>query len=73
NPDAIKSAQKLCDACNMFGYGEIKPQRASAYGNSLIDIFKAVTASNFRSVLIEGKEDVWPAFKAFLGAEEEAA
>jgi sporulation protein YhbH len=73
NPGAIRSALELCDACNMFGYGEIKPQRATAYGNSLIDVFKVIAAANFRSVLIEGKEDVWPAFKAFLGAEEDSA
>ena len=73
NPQAIKSARGLCNVCNMFGYGEIKPQGASAYGNSLMEVFKEVSATNFRSVLIEGKEDVWPAFKAFLGAHTEAA
>ncbi len=27
NANAIKSAKELCEVCNLFGYGEIKPSR----------------------------------------------
>ncbi|MFQ5478921.1 MAG: YeaH/YhbH family protein [Candidatus Binatia bacterium] len=69
NPRAIKRASDLCSVCNLFGYGEIKPRGSSHYGSSLIEIFRQVSSDNFQSVLIEGKEDVWPCFKRFLGKE----
>ena len=54
------------DSCNAFGYGEIKPRGPGFYGSSLIETFKKIEADNFKTVLIERKEDVWPAFKKFL-------
>jgi sporulation protein YhbH len=65
-PTAIGAAKQLCDVCNLFGYGEIKPRGAGYYGSSLLDTFRKIEADNFQTVLIERKEDVWPSFKAFL-------
>lgn len=66
NANAIKAAKELCEICNLFGYGEIKPLGSHYYESSMLDMFRRIEAANFQSVLIERKEDIWPSFKAFL-------
>jgi len=66
NGNAIKAAKELCEICNLFGYGEIKPLGSHYYESSMLDMFRRIEADNFQSVLIERKEDIWPSFKAFL-------
>lgn len=70
NPAAIKAAKELCDVCNLFGYGEIKPLGSRYYESSMLNIFRRLEAENFQTVLIERKEDIWPSFKAFLAREQ---
>ena len=69
NAEAMKSAQQLCELCNLFGYGEIKPMGSHYYESSMLDRFKRVNAKNFHAVLIERREDIWPAFRSFLAKE----
>ncbi|MBE3602612.1 sporulation protein YhbH [bacterium] len=66
NPAAIRTARELCDVCNLFGYGEIKPLGSRYYESSMLNVFRRLDAPNFQAVLIERKEDIWPSFKAFL-------
>jgi sporulation protein YhbH len=66
NAAALKAAKELCEICNLFGYGEIKPLGSHYYESSMLDMFRRLEADNFQSVLIERKEDIWPSFKAFL-------
>ncbi len=75
NPAMLKAAQQLCEICNLFGYGEIKPLNSGYYGDSLMDLFEQLKAPNFEALLIENKEDIWPSFKRFLTRErvEDAA
>jgi len=66
---ALNKADELCKVCNLFGYGEIRsnwrPDR------SMSDEFDdAIEADNFVSVAIDGKEDIWPAFKQLLKVAE---
>ena len=70
NPHALKAARELCEVCNLFGYGEIKPLNSVYYGDSLLELFEGIRASNFHAVRIEDKEDIWPSFKAFLSHEK---
>lgn len=65
NKAAVESAQQLADLCNLFGYGEIKPDTGFSW-SGMIEEFKKINAENFVSLLIRGKEDIWPAFKKFL-------
>lgn len=69
NKKAIESAQKLCDICNMFGYGEIK----SNYSYSTIksQLASKIKNKNFSVVNITKKEDIWPAFRRLLEADKE--
>jgi sporulation protein YhbH len=69
NPATLKAAEALCDACNLFGYGEIKPLNSGDYGSSLLELFRQVKAPNFQPLAIQSKEDIWPRFKAFLSRE----
>lgn len=69
NPGMLKAARELCEICNLFGYGEIKPLNSGYYGDSLLELFEQLDSSNFQSLLIENKEDIWPSFKKFLAHE----
>ena len=69
NPAALKAAQELCELCNLFGYGEIKPLGSRYYESSMLNIFRRLEAENFQTVLIERKEDIWPSFKTFMSKE----
>lgn len=66
NASALKAAAELCDVCNLFGYGEIKPLGSGYYESSMLDILRDIEHDNFHTLLIERKEDIWPSFKAFL-------
>jgi len=66
NERAVEAANELCKVCNLFGYGEIKPSGSAYYSGSMLEIFSAINAENFHMLTIEKKEDLWPAFKAFL-------
>ncbi len=73
NPAALEAARKLCAVCNLFGYGEIKPLGSHYYDGSMLDLFKRLDADNFHAVLIERREDVWPAFRQLIAKEREVA
>ena len=66
------AAKELCEVCNLFGYGEIKPLGSRYYESSMLNIFRRLEATNFQTVLIERKEDVWPSFKALLAKDRAA-
>lgn len=66
NENALKAAKELCEVCNLFGYGEIKPHRLRRYESSLLNVFRELEVDNYQTVLIENREDIWPSFKAFL-------
>jgi uncharacterized protein len=69
NPAALRTAKDLAEICNLFGYGEIKPLGSRYYESSMLNVFRRLDATNFQTVLIERKEDIWPSFKTFLAKE----
>jgi sporulation protein YhbH len=66
NDRALQATERLCELCNLFGYGEIKPAGSAYYSGSMLDVFSKIDRENFHTVEIEKKEDLWPAFKGFL-------
>ena len=66
NDTALRRAQDLCNVCNLFGYGEIKPVGTYAYESSMMAVYRKLVAPNFSAIRIECKEDVYPSFRAFL-------
>jgi hypothetical protein len=73
NPATVKAARELCEVCNLFGYGEIKPLGSHYYESSMIEVFRQLNTANFKFVSIERKEDIWPSFMAFLAREKSRA
>lgn len=69
NQKAIELAKKLCQVCNLFGYGEVK----SAYGMYASTIQreyeKHIKYSNFSIATISKKEDIIPALTKLLEKE----
>ncbi|MEG0502967.1 MAG: DUF444 family protein, partial [Cellulosilyticaceae bacterium] len=71
NENAVELANKLCEVCNLFGYGEIK---TSTYTSTIMNKYlEEVKHHNFSAVKIFKKEDVWPAFVEILQVEKAAA
>lgn len=66
NDLALNRAREICELCNLFGYGEIKPHGHYAYESSMMTVFRRLMAENFMTIRIERKEDVFPSFKTFL-------
>lgn len=66
NPRTVELARKLCDVCNLFGYGEVMT------GSSTIRRLyrEKVRAKNLALVSINGREDIWPALRDMLAREE---
>jgi len=66
NDSAVKAARELIEACNLFGYGEIKPGRITTFESSMFKVFEPVKADNFMMVKITRKSEIWPAFKSLI-------
>jgi len=66
NERALDAARQLCDVCNLFGYGEIKPSGSAYYSGSMLDVFNNIERQNFQAIVIEKKEDLWQGFRAFM-------
>jgi sporulation protein YhbH len=73
NPAALAAAKELCEMCNLFGYGEIKPSGAVFYESSMIGLFRQLRADNFKAVTIAGKEFIWSSFREFLSRDRAGA
>lgn len=73
NTATLGAARELCEVCNLFGYGEIKPLNSGSYGDSLLELFEEVEADNFHALMIENKEDIWPSFRALLSRDKAVA
>ncbi len=66
NDKALAAANKLCEVCNLFGYGEIKPTGSAYYSGSMLEVFSDISHDNFQAIVIEKKEDLWSGFRSFL-------
>jgi sporulation protein YhbH len=73
NDAAIEAARQLCQVCNLFGYGEIKPVGSYSFSGTLFQLFRAIVADNFVMVKIERKEDLWRAFRQLISVDKTAA
>ena len=71
NKRAIDSAIKLCDVCNLFGYGEIVPGYYSSSSTIKSEYQKNISNKNFTIVTMTKKEDVLPGLKKLLDKEGE--
>lgn len=66
---AVELAKKLCQVCNLFGYGEIMP---GFYSSTIKNRYRSeIHYKNFVICTISKKEDIWPALKKMLESEGE--
>ncbi len=70
NPIAVQAAEELCDLCNLFGYGEIKPASSYYPGSTMLDVFDEIARDNFKALSMKSKEDIWPVFREFMSSEK---
>lgn len=66
NKKTIDSANKLCEVCNLFGYGEIVPGYYNAGSTIKSELQSKIHSKNFAAITINKKEDVFPALKKLL-------
>lgn len=66
NKKAIDSAKKLCEVCNLFGYGEIVPGYYNIGSTIKTELQSKIDSKNFAAININKKEDVLPALKKLL-------
>lgn len=70
-PKTLALTKELCAACNLFGYGEIKPTGGVSWGTPMLKHFDDISEKNFTTLGITSKSDIWPKFKAFLSRDKQ--
>lgn len=71
NRRAVELAQKLCDVCNLFGYGEISPGYYISSSTIKTEFQKNVKSSRFVVVTMSKKEDILACLKKLLNKDSE--
>jgi len=71
NKRAIEMAIKLCEVCNLFGYGEIVPGYYASSSTIKTEYNKNINKSNFSIITMSKKEDILPGLKKLLDKEGE--
>ncbi|MDQ2085493.1 sporulation protein YhbH [Herbivorax sp. ANBcel31] len=71
NKRAVDTANKLCEVCNLFGYGEIVPGYYSSYSTMKEEYKKNVSKKNFSIITMTKKDDILPGLKKLLEKEGE--
>ncbi|MDP4095085.1 MAG: sporulation protein YhbH [Bacillota bacterium] len=71
NQKAVDLAKKLCENCNLFGYGEIVPGYFSVGSTIKSEFQRYIKRKNFSIITMGKKEDILPGLKKLLDREEE--
>ncbi len=73
NKRAVEMAVRLCEVCNLFGYGEIIPGYYYASSTIKSEFIKNIHEDNFIAVTITKKDDIGTALKRMLEKDAERA
>jgi sporulation protein YhbH len=71
NKKAVELAARLCEICNLFGYGEIIPGYYFAGSTIKSEFMKHIKADNFMIVTMSRKDDIIKGLKKLLEKEGE--
>lgn len=71
NKKAVELAGRLCEVCNLFGYGEIVPGYYYSGSTVKSEFQKSIRADNFIIVTMSRKDDIIMGLKYLLEKEEE--
>jgi sporulation protein YhbH len=66
NEKFIELARKLVEACQLYGYCEIEPERHYNQ-DKLHTTLQPIVGPKMKTVRVVEKADVWPAFKTLMG------
>jgi sporulation protein YhbH len=72
NKKAVELAARLCEVCNLFGYGEIVPGYYYAGSTVKSEYLKNIRADNFVIVTITKKDDIVAGLKRLLEKDGES-
>lgn len=72
NKKAVELAARLCEVCNLFGYGEIVPGYYYAGSTVKSEYLKNIRADNFVVVTITKKDDIVAGLKRLLEKDGES-
>ena len=72
NNKAVKMAARLCEVCNLFGYGEIIPGYYFAGSTVKSEFLRHIHADNFVIVTMTRKEDIVSGLKRLLEKDGES-
>lgn len=71
NKKAVELAGRLCEVCNLFGYGEIVPGYYYSGSTVKSEYQKSIKADNFIIVTMSRKDDIIAGLKHLLEKDEE--
>lgn len=71
NEKAVELAKKLCEVCNLFGYGEITLGYYTPISTIRAEFIDKIHYPNFSVVTMTKKEDIIPALKKLLDKDKE--
>lgn len=71
NKRAVEMARKLCEKCNLFGYGEIVPGYYFSGSTVKSEFIRNIKADNFVIVTMSRKEDIITGLKRLLAKDGE--
>ena len=72
NEKALDFTQKLKDKSQMYGFIEIKPAGGQEWvswsgGNTMMNVYTPLVDNKFKTMLLQSKDDIWPAFVRLFG------
>jgi sporulation protein YhbH len=72
NEKALDFTQRLKDKSQMYGFIEIKPDGQQEWlswsgGNTMMNVYTPLIDNKFKTMLMQSKDDIWPAFVKLFG------
>jgi sporulation protein YhbH len=72
NVKALDFTQRLKDKSQMYGFIEIKPEGQQEWlswsgGNTMMNVYIPIIDNKFKTMLLQTKDDIWPAFVKLFG------
>ena len=69
NETCVEFVGQLIEGCNIFGYGEIRQARYPGQSTLMSAFNRLAVNPRFVPVLIQAKEDIYPALRRFFGTQ----
>tara|TARA_R110001599_G_scaffold115582_1_gene282448 strand:- start:5825 stop:7000 length:1176 start_codon:yes stop_codon:yes gene_type:complete len=72
NDKALELTRQLKEKSQMYGFIEIKPSGQQEWaswsgGNTMMNVYTPLVDNKFKTMLLQSKDDIWPAFVKLFG------